>query len=206
MNRDAEKKASEIRLRAEIRAGEMLKAMKQSGARQKQGQASGGNGKGKLPLPPKLSDFGVNKKQSSDWQQLADIPEKEREAAGRVSSSISWEHVPEYLRLPQPSLLPLSVSPRLAGFPPVSTLCSRFSSHDPFFTAFARIMVTNSTSTAPGKSTRADRDGSDSGHLGPRFSTRAPRRSLKRVGSFGPPFRPTLQPHRKQDKYFVFSI
>jgi hypothetical protein len=57
-----------------IRAGELLKAMKQSGERQKQGQASGGksNGRNERPLPPKLSNLGISKDQSSQWQKLAD--------------------------------------------------------------------------------------------------------------------------------------
>src|SRR5262249_35928606 len=51
------------RMRAEIRAGELLAEMKQRGQRQKAGQASGGNSRTRQPLTmPKLSDLGVTKK------------------------------------------------------------------------------------------------------------------------------------------------
>ena len=78
LNYDSERKAAEIRLRAEIRAGELLKTT----ARAKPGQAGGGtDGRGVRPsVAPKLSDFGISKEQSSQWQKLAAIPEKEREA------------------------------------------------------------------------------------------------------------------------------
>lgn len=77
-NYEAEKLAAEVRLRAEIRAGELLKTTE----RAKPGQAGGGtDGKGVRPsVAPKLSDFGVSKAQSSQWQLVASIPEKEREA------------------------------------------------------------------------------------------------------------------------------
>ena len=78
-NHEAEKLAAKIRLRAEIRAGELLKTTE----RAKPGQAGGGgtDGKGVRPsVAPTLSDFGVTKEQSSQWQQLANIPESAREA------------------------------------------------------------------------------------------------------------------------------
>ena len=77
-NHEAEKLAAEIRLRAEIRAGELLKTVE----RAKPGQAGGGtDGKGVRPsVAPKLTDFGVSKEQSSQWQKLADVPKSEREA------------------------------------------------------------------------------------------------------------------------------
>jgi hypothetical protein len=62
--------ATEIRMRAERRAGELLIDMGQ----RKQREAKGGDRKSKLhaaTLIPKLSDFGINKTQSSRWQRLA---------------------------------------------------------------------------------------------------------------------------------------
>ena len=62
--------ATEIRMRAERRAGELLIDMGQ----RKQREAKGGDRKSKsqvATLIPKLSDFGINKTQSSRWQPLA---------------------------------------------------------------------------------------------------------------------------------------
>lgn len=68
--------ASEIKVRAERRAGEMLADMpKINGSR--------GAGK-KVELPegtPLLTDLGISKKQSSAWQKVAEIPEDKFEKA-----------------------------------------------------------------------------------------------------------------------------
>jgi hypothetical protein len=71
----AERRACEIRLRAERRAGELLAAKE---------KAKGTAGLGRPPIggrttpPPKdqptLRDMGISKQQSSDWQKLADGP------------------------------------------------------------------------------------------------------------------------------------
>ncbi len=76
-NTEAERKACEIRLRAERKAGKLLKQME---------KAKGALRRGNTASPreeetPTLADRGVSKKQSSDWQKLADIPEQEFEAA-----------------------------------------------------------------------------------------------------------------------------
>jgi hypothetical protein len=73
--------ATEIKLRAEIRAGEILREMADRGERQKPGDAAGGNGRAVLPLPtPRLADLGVTKTQSSRWQQLAALSKDAQEA------------------------------------------------------------------------------------------------------------------------------
>jgi N6-adenosine-specific RNA methylase IME4 len=62
--------ATEIKMRAERRAGELLTEMKARGQR----EGAGGNRKSKSQpaiLIPKLSDIGITATQSSRWQQLA---------------------------------------------------------------------------------------------------------------------------------------
>jgi hypothetical protein len=76
--------ATEIRMRAEIRAGELLAEMeKHKGTRgQLHGRDSSG---GRLKTPPEdngtptLSDLSITKTQSSRWQKLAALSERERE-------------------------------------------------------------------------------------------------------------------------------
>jgi hypothetical protein len=66
-------------MRAEIRADELLREMKEKGERQKAGDASGGNGRNKRPLSaPRLTDLGITKDQSSRWQKLAALPKGEQ--------------------------------------------------------------------------------------------------------------------------------
>jgi hypothetical protein len=66
--------ATEIRLRAEIRAGELLREMaKNKGARSQSHPKTGGRSKRPPVDPtPKLSDLGISKTQSSRWQRSAD--------------------------------------------------------------------------------------------------------------------------------------
>src|SRR5882672_975524 len=72
--------ATEIRLRAEIRAGELLaETEKNKGARQP-GVGKAGRNAVAQDDRVKLSDLGVTKTQSCRWQRLAALPEPEREA------------------------------------------------------------------------------------------------------------------------------
>jgi N6-adenosine-specific RNA methylase IME4 len=76
-NTELIQRATDIRMRAERRAGEMLAKMAERGERQKPGDA---DGRRPQPSVPKLADLGINKTQSSRWQALAslDIPEFEQ--------------------------------------------------------------------------------------------------------------------------------
>jgi hypothetical protein len=81
LNHDAEKKAAEVRLRAEIRAGELLKVMEKAKGGAEPGV--GRKGKNGIERPdsiPTLPQLGISPDQSSQWQKLAAIPEKVREA------------------------------------------------------------------------------------------------------------------------------
>jgi N6-adenosine-specific RNA methylase IME4 len=79
--------ATEIRLRAEIRAGELLNEMARHGQRD--------NGKGNRNpalksqcATPKLADLGVTKSQSSRWQQKAALPpDKQEEMIARAKKT-----------------------------------------------------------------------------------------------------------------------
>ncbi len=63
--------ATDIRIRAEIRAGELLADMAERGERPK--------GRKKESHVATLSDLGISKTQSSRWQKLASLKEKEQE-------------------------------------------------------------------------------------------------------------------------------
>ncbi len=67
--------ATEIRMRAERRAGELLAEMKEKGERRGEH-----NEKTSSTPQPVLSDLGVSKTQSSRWQKLAATPDVEFEA------------------------------------------------------------------------------------------------------------------------------
>ena len=80
MNTDAERKACEIRLRAEVKAGEMLSEMdKSKGAAEPRTQI--GATPSRDGRASKLSDIGISYNQSSRWQKLASVPKDVFEAA-----------------------------------------------------------------------------------------------------------------------------
>jgi len=77
-NLDAERKAAEVRLRAERRAGQLLEEMAKTGERDQ----SGGDRKSwSQPATMKLADLGISKSQSSRWQRLAQVSDQDFETA-----------------------------------------------------------------------------------------------------------------------------
>jgi hypothetical protein len=75
-NKEAEDQARNIRLRGERKGGELLADMAMApGGRPYQSEHSTSS-----EAPQTLSDLGVSKQQSSDWQKLAAIPQAEFEA------------------------------------------------------------------------------------------------------------------------------
>lgn len=76
-NIDAERRACEVRLRAERKCGQLDKQRpKQQGARGKRGSS-----KEPRDQPPTLADLGVSKRQTHQWRKVADVPEDQFEAA-----------------------------------------------------------------------------------------------------------------------------
>src|SRR6185437_4159580 len=69
--------ATDIRMRAEIRAGELLTEMAERGERAVRGQAQKSHGE--TFQPAQLSDLGVTKTQSSRWQKMAALPPEKQE-------------------------------------------------------------------------------------------------------------------------------
>jgi len=79
-NTEAERQACEIRLRAERKCGLLLRDREKA----KGGAQPGVGRKGAAGMqsdgPTALSDLGISKQQSSDWQKLADVPDDAFEA------------------------------------------------------------------------------------------------------------------------------
>ena len=101
-NVEAERRACEIRLRAERKAGVLLKAMeKAKGGRPKK------TGAKTAPVSePGLADLGVTKKQSSQWQKLADVPLKDFDKA--LADPISKPTTNGIIQAAKPAVIPVS--------------------------------------------------------------------------------------------------
>jgi hypothetical protein len=83
-------------IRAERRAGELLREMKERGERQRnRGDRKSKSSdtilisEAKSPQPVKLKDLGITPDQSSKWQQLANVPTEEFEQAVRGSGPVT---------------------------------------------------------------------------------------------------------------------
>jgi len=81
-NHKNERRAKNIRLRAERRCGELLREMKKAKGTILSGRTADGSvRRSHDETAETLSDHGISKSQSSRWQKLADVPEAEFEAA-----------------------------------------------------------------------------------------------------------------------------
>jgi protein gp37 len=79
--------ATEIKIRAERRTGELLKETAATGQRQTQARGGSTVSTRLDTVPPTLKDLGITRDQSSDWQKLAALPEKEFER--RVEAAVA---------------------------------------------------------------------------------------------------------------------
>ena len=80
LNTEAERKCGQIRLRAERKVGTLLREMTQNGTRARQGERKRKQTSDVARSEKKtVADLGLTYDQSSNWQQLADIPEQEFE-------------------------------------------------------------------------------------------------------------------------------
>ena len=95
MNRDNERKCCEIRIRAERKAGELLRETAKNNQRAKPGSRGPSVGRGARPSvdQPTLKDHGISKDQSSDWQKLAEIPKKKFEEELKKPGVLSTQQV-----------------------------------------------------------------------------------------------------------------
>lgn len=69
---ESQNEAAEIKIRAERKAGEMLAQMPKAAG----GEQYHSTGNSVLPVDATLSDLGIDKMQSSRWQQIASLPDE----------------------------------------------------------------------------------------------------------------------------------
>jgi hypothetical protein len=80
-NTEAERQCAEIRLRAERRAGQLLRQMDKAKGSAQSGVGRRGENGMRSESTTTLRELGITKDQSSQWQRLAAIPEAEFESA-----------------------------------------------------------------------------------------------------------------------------
>jgi hypothetical protein len=109
LNVEAERQACEIRLRAERKAGQLLKQRKKNkggGDRRSDHRSKGATGDAST-----LSDLGISKDQSSQWQRLAEAPEDKFEEALATSHMPSTAGILHRIEEPpaaSPAVTPVS--------------------------------------------------------------------------------------------------
>ena len=87
MNTDAERQAYDIRLRAERKACKLLANMDKAG----RGPDKSGQGSQRTTSEQQtLADLGISRDQSSRWQRLADLPEKDNDSRSNIAA---WQEL-----------------------------------------------------------------------------------------------------------------
>jgi hypothetical protein len=79
-NTEAGRQACEIRLRAERKCGQLLREREKAKGGAQPGVGRRGAAGMQSDGPTALSDLGISKQQSSDWQKLAEVPDDDFEA------------------------------------------------------------------------------------------------------------------------------
>jgi len=85
---DLERDAAIARVRAERKCGELLSEMEKAKGNQNTGEFGGRNERPPKEETKTLAEMGVTKDQSSKWQQLARVPDKEFEEAINLPGTI----------------------------------------------------------------------------------------------------------------------
>ena len=108
------KKAEEIKLRAEWRAGGLLKIMKENGELDR---GEGGDRKSQSqPMTVKLSDIGITKNESSKWQKINGIPEADLEIYIEVQDALTTAGALNFKKnLDRQERVDTTETPRLEG-------------------------------------------------------------------------------------------
>lgn len=83
--------ATDIKIRAERKAGQLLAEMKINGERVAQGGDKKSKSQPTTSIIPTLESFGISRDQSSRWQKLAAVPEKKFEQAVAAAKEIQAE-------------------------------------------------------------------------------------------------------------------
>lgn len=123
-NHSAEAQAREIRIRAERRCGQFLQELKTAGGIAKGGKpyhAVNRTGYTAEPVDGTLASWKITKKQSHEWQQVADVPEEvfERELKTQdepSAATIVHAHAPKTTPVPKVTSEALWLWGRLRDF------------------------------------------------------------------------------------------
>ena len=96
--------ATEIKVRAERRAGEMLRDSAKSGARLSDDGKVNQHNRASHADTPTLTDIGITPMQSSRWQALAAMPEDHFETAVATAKDTAGQVTTAFMLRPPPDL------------------------------------------------------------------------------------------------------